>query len=352
MGTRSWKFIGLGILIAIIGSAGYILFEFADVLLLSLAIAYIAYPVARWMYRKKPKKDIRYLFSSLIAVLIVTVPIILAIFYGINYLMRWFIDNLPAVQSGLFASNLKDGLNAMGFGVMSERIASEIGKIMIGLSGKMGEILMRPTWLVDLLLRVVLFFITAFYFIYEGPAIKKFILKNIPKKERFIQELMESFDKICYGLFVGHFFTSIIIALMFGVIYWVSFQPSLFAVAFLTMIMFVVSFLPVIGPWSMYIPLGLWHVFLLPDSMTRGIVFFVLSVLFLTIAPDLYIRPMLVKRESDIHPLLIIFGFFGGPILFGIKGVIIGPLMLGLAQAILKLYIEKRHILKELLEHF
>jgi predicted PurR-regulated permease PerM len=163
---------------------------------------------------------------------------------------------------------------------------------------------------------------------------------------------MESFDRICYGLFVGHFFTSIIIALLFGVIYWAVFQPSLFAVAFLTMIMFVVSFMPVIGPWSMYIPLGLWHIFLLPDSSARGAVFFILCLLFLTIAPDLYIRPMLVKRESDIHPLLIIFGFFGGPILFGLKGVIIGPLMLGLGQAILKLYVEKRHILKELVEHF
>ena len=131
------------------------------------------------------------------------------------------------------------------------------------------------------------------------------------------------------------------------------FQPTIFALVFLTVMMFIISFMPVIGPWSMYVPLALWHWFLIPGgSPVRVLVFLISCLFFLTIAPDLYIRPMLVKRESDIHPLLIILGFFGGPLLFGVKGVIIGPLVLGLAQAVLRLYIEKRHILKELVEHF
>jgi len=352
MPSRSWKFVGLALLISILVFSGYILFEFIDVILISLAVAYIAYPVAKWFYKKPPQKSMKYLWASLLAVLIITVPIILSVLYGLNYMLRWFIDNLPAVQSGQFVASLKFSLKELGFGVLSERIASEMGKIILGLSSSLGDFIMRPTWLVDLILRIVLFFVTTFYFIYEGPGIGKFIKKNLPSHERFLQELFHSFDRICYGLFVGHFFTSIIIGLLFGVIYWIIFQPSIFALAFLTIMMFIISFLPVIGPWSLYVPLALWHMFLLPGGMVRAVIFLIASILLLTIAPDLYIRPMLVKRKYDIHPLLIIFGFFGGPILFGLKGVIIGPLILGLGQAIVTIFIEKRHILKELVAHF
>jgi len=350
--ARSWKFLGLGVLIVILGFSAYILLEFADVLLISLAVAYIAYPITKWFYKGKPKKNIKYLMASLLAVLIITVPITIALLYGLNYLLQWFIHNLPSVQSGYFAETLRVSLKDMGFGVLSERIASELGKVVLGLSTKLGEFIMRPTWLMDLMLRIALFFITSFYFIYEGPNIGKFLSKNVPKKERFLKELMEAFDRICYALFVGHFFTSIIIGLIFAISYWIIFQPNLLSLLLLTVMMFVIAFLPVIGPWSMYVPLVLWHMFLIPGGMVRPVIFLIVSILLLTIAPDLYIRPMIVKREYDIHPLLIIFGFFGGPILFGIKGIIIGPLMLGLAQAILKLYIEKKHILKELVEHF
>ena len=272
--------------------------------------------------------------------------------YGLNYLLRWFIENLPAVHSGDFVIGLKISLKDLGFGVISERIASEIGKIVLGFSESLGAFIMRPTWLMSIFLRIALFFITTFYMIYEGPSLSALVKKNVPKGERFLQSLIHSVDKIAYGLFIGHFFTSMIIGAIFSVLYWIIFQPTIFSLAFLTLMMFVISFLPVIGPWSMYIPLSVWHIFLLPTGTARGIIFLILCILGLTILPDLYIRPLLVKRESDIHPLLIIFGFFGGPILFGLKGVIIGPLVLGLCQAIVKLYIEKRDILKELVEHF
>lgn len=350
--SRSWKFVSLGVLITILAVSGYVLFEFLDVILLSLAVSYLASPLARKMYSKTPQKDMRYLISCVLAVTIVSAPFVLATLYGFNYLLHWFINNLPSVQSGYFAETLKVSFKSIGFGVLSERIAAETGKLVLGFSTGLSNFITKPTWLVDLILRICLFFLTSFYMLYEGPAIKSFILKNVPTKERFLQELMISFDKICYGLFVGHFFTSLIITITFAVLYWAVFQVSIMTVVFLTIIMFVASFIPVLGPWALYIPLTLWHLIMLQTGIVRVVIFFALCVVLLTMIPDFYLRPMFVKREEDIHPLLIIFGFFGGPMLFGIKGVIIGPLMLGLAQAILRLYIEKRHILKDLIEHF
>jgi len=351
--NRSWKFLGIVLLIAILAISAAVIWEFTDVLLLGLALAYIVYPAAKKIYRKKIKADNRWMVSSLISVLLIAIPLMFVFFYGMNYLLHWFINNLPAVESGRFLADITYTLENAGLGIVSTRIASEIGKVAVLFSGEMSRLVLNPTWLIEVVLKVALFFVSAVYFVYEAPRIGEFLDKNIPREEKFIQELMKAVDRILYGLFVGHFFTSVIISILFSAGYWFIFRPDLLTLSIITVIMFVIAFLPLIGPWFVYVPLSLWHMFFAPfSSFGQGVALLIYSVIFLTIISGLYIRPKLVQRGAEIHPFLIILGFFGGPMVFGVKGIILGPLVLGLAQAILKLYVEKRHILKELVDHF
>ncbi|MFH1424763.1 MAG: AI-2E family transporter [archaeon] len=349
--TRSWKFFGLALLILILAMSLVVIWRFLDVLLFGLALAYITFPVAKKLNKGKTEPRMRWLMASLTAVIIVMVPLILATVYGINYMLHWFINNMQHIQSGRFLSDLKIGLDAAGLSIVSERIASEVGKLLISFTNGIGANVLHPTWLIEIFLKFAIFFISAFYFVFEAPLVKKFLDTQIPKREKFIQELMMSFHKICYGLFVGHFFTSVIIALLFGAGYWAIFRPDMLFLGLLTIMMFIIAFLPLIGPWFMYVPLGLWHIMFLGDP-TGGLVFLAFGAIVLTLIPDFYIRPKLVMIGSEIHPMLIILGFICGPLIMGMKGIVIGPLVLGLAQAILQLYVEKRHILRELIEHF
>lgn len=352
MAHHTWRYAGLVLLAFILALAIGVIWRFLDVLVLSLALAYIVYPVAKKFSHNKTERTYKYMMASLASVLIVAVPIMVLFAYGINFMMQWIIQNLPAISSGQFFAGMEASLDGMGLGIFSERISNEAAKLISGASTGMSTTLLQPTWLVTLMVKFILFFITTFYFVFEGPHIKRLIEENIPKEEHFVNELVEAFNKICYGLFVGHFFTSVVIAVlfMFGLI--LIFNMSILTLLFLTVMMFVIAFLPVIGPWLIYLPMGLWYMMLIPGGTTQGMELIIYGIFFLTFIPDFYVRPKLVKRGADIHPLLIILGFFGGPMLMGIKGFIVGPLLLGLAQAILGLYIEKRHILKELIEHF
>lgn len=329
-----------------------VVWRFLDVLLFGLALAYIIYPVAKKLNRGKTDADMKWLVASLAAVLIVMIPLLLCMFYGMNYVLQWFIKALPSIESGKFLGEIKMGLDSAGLGVMSQRIASEISKLITGFASSIGTSVLKPTWIIEILLKFSLFFISAFYFVFEGPQVKRFMNSQIPKSEKFLQELLMSFHKICYGLFVGHFFTSVIISVIFSAGYWFIFRPDLIFLGLLTVLMFVIAFLPVIGPWFMYVPLAIWHMIFIPGQVTQGIALLAFGLVFLTIIPDFYIRPKLIMRGSEIHPLLIILGFFGGPLMLGLPGIVIGPLVLGLAQAIVQLYVDKRHILKELIEHF
>lgn len=349
---RHWKYLGLALLLGIVLLSIFVLWEFLDVIVFGLAMAYIVYPLAKWLNKGNTEKSNKWVIACISAVLIVAIPVFIIVFYALNSALQWFIKSLPMMQSGEFLIGVKTTLNKFGFSIISERVASEIGKVITGFSERLSASILKPTWIIEMFLKIAMFFVSAFYFVYEGPYVKKLLDKHIPKREKFVKELIDSFHKICYGLFVGHFFTSVLIALMTTVGFWLILRPGIITLGILTIIMFVIAFLPVIGPWLMYVPLGVWYMIMVPGGFMQGLAIIIFGIIFLTAIPDFYLRPKFVQYSAELHPLLLILGFFGGPMLMGIKGFVIGPLVLGLAQAVVSLYIKKRHILKELVEHF
>jgi predicted PurR-regulated permease PerM len=53
---------------------------------------------------------------------------------------------------------------------------------------------------------------------------------------------------------------------------------------------------------------------------------------------DNVLRPILVGKDTRMHELMIFFGTLGGIMMFGISGIIIGPLIASLFVTIWELY--------------
>lgn len=60
------------------------------------------------------------------------------------------------------------------------------------------------------------------------------------------------------------------------------------------------------------------------------ILFFGFTVL--QIMPEIFLRPYIGSRQMDEHPLIIFTGFLAGPLTLGLKGIILGPLILILTK--------------------
>ena len=70
----------------------------------------------------------------------------------------------------------------------------------------------------------------------------------------------------------------------------------------------------------------------------RGLVELVYSALTVGIASDYVIRPRLVGREKTVPSVLMFVALFGGVEVYGIIGLIIGPMIVTLSIAVLKIY--------------
>ena len=53
---------------------------------------------------------------------------------------------------------------------------------------------------------------------------------------------------------------------------------------------------------------------------------------------DYVIRPRLVRGEGELPALVTFTALFGGVEVFGLKGLIVGPVLMSLAIAVLRLY--------------
>ena len=49
---------------------------------------------------------------------------------------------------------------------------------------------------------------------------------------------------------------------------------------------------------------------------------------------DNFLRPVLVGRDTQMHELLILLGTLGGILMFGVVGVIVGPIIAELFSAV------------------
>jgi predicted PurR-regulated permease PerM len=76
---------------------------------------------------------------------------------------------------------------------------------------------------------------------------------------------------------------------------------------------------------------------LLMGNIWQGLFILTFGALVISLIDNL-IRPPLVGKDTQIHPLLILFSTLGGIFLFGISGFVIGPVIASLFISVISIY--------------
>jgi predicted PurR-regulated permease PerM len=135
------------------------------------------------------------------------------------------------------------------------------------------------------------------------------------------------------GVALGVVVTALIQALLGGLGLFISGFP---AAVVLTVLMFILC-IAQIGPGLVLIPAVVWLFWSGENSW--GIVMSVWTILVGTI--DNVIKPVLIRKGADLPLLLIFTGVLGGLIAFGVIGLFIGPVLLGVSYTLLGAWISQ-----------
>jgi predicted PurR-regulated permease PerM len=168
-----------------------------------------------------------------------------------------------------------------------------------------------------------LFFLllTLFYLYRDGPVAvhvaRELIPLNPDDRELVLGELRDAINAAVRGGLL----TALAQGILGGIILWIlDIRGAIFWAA----VMAFASLIPVVGTALVWGPLAL---FLAWDGDTGQAAILVAYGIFVIAMADNLLRPILVGQHMKAHPLLLFFGIIGSVMLFGFKGIVLGPVV-------------------------
>jgi predicted PurR-regulated permease PerM len=182
---------------------------------------------------------------------------------------------------------------------------------------------------------LTLFFtvMTTFFVLRNWAAIFARIERMLPLHPLHTRVVLTEFQKVGKEVFVGTVLTGLIQGVLAGAGYAVAGVPQPGLLAALTALC---SLVPIVGTLLIWVPVGI--ILLASGHLAAGIFELLWGALIIGVLSDYVIRPKLVGSGEQVPALMTFISLFGGVEVFGIIGLIIGPVVAAVALALLRTY--------------
>ncbi len=171
-----------------------------------------------------------------------------------------------------------------------------------------------------------------FFFLIEGDGILKKALYYLPLEDHDERRILDKFTSITRATIKG----TLVIGILQGGLAGLAFAVlGIHSAVFWGTVMAVLSVIPSVGSALVWFPAVVYLA--ATGHIAKGIVLFVFCA-FVVGSLDNLLRPKLVGKDTQMHELMILFGTLGGIFMFGMVGIIIGPIIAGLFVTVWEIY--------------
>lgn len=181
------------------------------------------------------------------------------------------------------------------------------------------------------LLSLVIAFFGLYYLLLYPGVVWASVRDFVPFSDQNSDVLRHRFFSVTQATLVGTALTALLQGTMIGVTFWALGLPS---AAFWGVITGLVSVLPMLGSALVWLP----GMVVLGMGERWGAMVVLLVVGLIAGSTDNIVRMVVFKKVSNIHPLATLVGAFAGLKLFGLLGVLLGPLAIAYFFELLKMY--------------
>lgn len=283
-----------------------------------LLLAYIFYPVHKYIFRFFRERNTTALAVSVIVVLVIFIPL----WFLIPLVMRQLFDMFTFFQTLDVANFVRQILPTSSAQLqvdVSTAIVSFIGKIATAsLSGLSTFLLDLPQVLLHLTVIIFVFF----FAMRDGDKLRVYIAELSPLKREKGAMLARQFKQITNSVIYGNFIIGIVQGVLTGVGLLIFGVPN---ALLLTLFAIIAAILPVFGAWLVWIPAA---VYLFSIGSTGAAIGFAIYSIIIVSTVDNIMRPYLVARNTKSSSVVVLIGMLGGLMVFGVLGLLIGPLVL------------------------
>ncbi|NUR56493.1 MAG: AI-2E family transporter [Acidobacteria bacterium] len=329
---------GFAALIVVLAAALYVcwlMFQpFFNVLLWAAVLAVVFYPMHRRILERTAKPSLAAALSTVAVILLILLPVtavtvavvhelsgVAAAVQGADH--QWTVP--PAAARALdFVGRYVDIDRDSARKFVAERmqtwgtaLAASTLVVVGGVAGAIGQMLL------------VVF--TLFYFFRDGENIRHAAYEMVPLRRVQWQDIISRTRDVIGATVYGVLAISAIQGTLGTFIFWALGLPSplLWGV-----VMFFLSMIPMAGAFLVWLPAAL-YLALIGAYLKAGIL--VAWGVLVIGSIDNVLSPKLVGRRARLHELLIFFAVLGGLQVFGVLGLVLGPVVVAMTLALIEM---------------
>lgn len=184
---------------------------------------------------------------------------------------------------------------------------------------------------VSVIVQMFLVVFTMFYLFRDGDAIRKALYDMMPLDRSQTRDVVERTREVISATVYGVIVIAMIQGFLGAAIFLILGLPSpmLWGV-----VMFFLSMIPMAGAFLVWAPAALFLAF--AGSWTKAAILVAWGVLVVG-SIDNFLSPRLVGKKTRLHELLVFFSVLGGLQVFGVLGLVLGPVIVAITLALIEM---------------
>lgn len=310
---------------------------FIGVLEWAVVLVIVFYPVHKRLAGKIKRPGLSALLSCLLVVFVVVLPLTILTTALVEELAK-VVPNLPSQLSELFNSQTSPIGRLFGwietrFGIDTIRSQAFIvdqlkqsSERLLGISfNLMGNI-------VGGIVKAFFVVFTMYYLFRDGERIVAKLPAALPLSHEQSEAIIVRTQEVVSASVYGVVTIAALQGLLGGIAFWILGIPSplLWAVllAFVCMI-------PIAGSFLVWLPLSIY--LMANGHWSKAVVLIVWGALVVSTI-DNFLRPKLIRKQTKLHELFVFFSVLGGISVFGLLGIVLGPVVLAITLGLLQTF--------------
>jgi predicted PurR-regulated permease PerM len=304
---------------------------FLSVLLWATVLVIIFYPLYERLVEKTRRPSISAILSILLIMIAVIMPVVLISLAVANELSQ-LVNNLQAAGQKLMSNPVQSErihklLSMLQPYVNIENLKDPISKIsQTALKGTINVV----GGVLGAVVKVFFILFAMYYLFRDGEKIALKLPDQIPLEHdravRILNHTREIISASVYGVLV----IAIIQGTLGGLMFWFLGIPSALVWGVL---MTLLSTIPMAGAFIVWVPAAI--ILALSGHWTQAIIMTLWGSLVIGTI-DNFMRPKLVGQKARMHELVIFFSVLGGLSVFGVLGILLGPVIVAITIALLE----------------
>lgn len=322
---------------------GRLLWPFVSILVLSFLLAGIFRPIYNYLTRRFSPS-----FSSLATCVLIIVLVFVPLLFLVGALSQEALGLYQTIKGTNWGLRLREIIHShpiilqtqdllAGYGL--ELSPESISKNLSDFSRGVGFFLYNQasSWAANIVQFIYSFFmmiIVIFFLLIDHDRLIGFLLKISPLPDEQERRLIRKFEEIAGAVLIGNGICGLIQGVLGGLVFALFNlgQPILWGG-----MMAVLAFLPILGIGLVLVPAAL----LLFIKGKAGLaVFMLIFYASLSFSVEYLLKPKLVGDRVKLHTLLVFLAILGGLSVFGVLGIIFGPLIVTAFITLADIYLE------------